>query len=162
MTNNKYSSRGRAATPAATGGKGWQIARWMTNCLIYQETGRCCFLDLDPGQKEFLGPFQATSPRPLDKPLLGPNFVTSKLSGRSRLLGDINISNNPGRYISCVSELLTISDEFSGPMAVNTMGWCQGLGASSTRTSSGSVNQLPLSSYSRFPKKNQDLYPPTM
>jgi len=151
--------RGGGGQPrlVATGGKGVgksSFARWMTNCLI-QETGEVLFLDLDPGQKEFGLPGYLTLAL-LDKPLLGPNFCHQQTKWeKSIYFGDINISNNPGRYISCVSELLTISDEFSGPMVVNTMGWCQGLGALiNTDVIRLCQPTTVVQLLSRFPKKN--------
>ncbi|XP_023343250.1 polynucleotide 5'-hydroxyl-kinase NOL9 [Eurytemora carolleeae] len=139
------------------GGKGVgksSFLRWLTNRLVKE--GKVLYLDLDPGQREFGLPGYLSLSL-ISHPLLGPSFCQPETEWtKSIYFGDINVSNNPGRYIHCVKKLLKFAEEYGSlPLLANTMGWAQGLGCLLTTDvirliRPSTVVQL----YSRFSKKN--------
>jgi len=143
----------------AAGGKGVgksSFTRWMTNRLL-EQGGEVIFLDLDPGQKEFGLPGYLTL-AVIKAPLLGPNFCQPEPEVvKSIYFGDINVSNNPGRYIRTVSGLLRMLKKLDSkvPLVINTMGWCQGLGLLLNTDIIRLCKPTTLVQiFSRFPKKN--------
>ena len=143
------------------GGKGVgksTFLRWLTNKMLAQ--GPVAFLDLDPGQAE-LGLPGYLSLGILQEPILGPNFchTGSRDTQLSLFLGDINVSNCPGRFIQCVKKLLAFlnSEEMFKdlPLVVNTMGWCRGVGLLLLVDTLRLLQPSTLVQLvSRFPRKN--------
>ena len=115
------------------GGKGVgksTFNRWLVNKLL--EKSPVVLVDLDPGQAELSLPCYL-SLAVLTEPLLGPNFCHQERKTELKLhLGDINVSNCPGRFLACVGQLVehlnSREDLASLPVVVNTMGWCRGVG----------------------------------
>jgi len=115
------------------GGKGVgksTFLRWLTNKLLVKSP--VVFLDLDPGQAELTVPGYL-SVGIICEPFLGPNFC--QVDGSTELsvyLGDINVSNCPGRFIKITKKLIDFVREDARfqnlPVVVNTMGWCRGVG----------------------------------
>ena len=115
------------------GGKGVgksTFNRWLINKLL--EKGPVILMDLDPGQAELSLP-SYLSLSVITVPLLGPNFCHQGRKTELKLfLGDINVSNCPGRFLACVRHLVdhlnSREDLAHLPVVVNTMGWCRGVG----------------------------------
>jgi len=115
------------------GGKGVgksTFNRWLINRLL--EKGPVILMDLDPGQAELSLP-SYLSLAVITEPLLGPNFCHQGRKTELKLfLGDINVSNCPGRFLACVGQLVdhlnSREDLATLPLVVNTMGWCKGVG----------------------------------
>lgn len=130
---------GRRPRLLAAGGKGVgksTFVRWLANRLLLLPPAEpasrpVVYLDLDPGQREFGLPGYI-SLAVLESPLLGPNFCRDEklATCRSIFVGDISVSNCPGRYLAAVSQLVSWAGELDPtlPWLVNTMGWCKGLG----------------------------------
>ncbi|CAH0764288.1 unnamed protein product [Diatraea saccharalis] len=114
------------------GGKGVgksTFLRYYVNKLVSR--GPVLVVDLDPGQAEFTvaGNISATV---VDKPLLGPNFTHLKTPHMMLNLGMINTMDNPRRYATAVSALIShcCNNEQlkSMPWIINTMGLCNAMG----------------------------------
>eukprot|EP00092_Neocalanus_flemingeri_P043126 GFUD01047430.1.p2 GENE.GFUD01047430.1~~GFUD01047430.1.p2 ORF type:complete len:337 (-),score=83.91 GFUD01047430.1:77-1087(-) len=69
----------------------------------------------------------------ISQPFLGPNFCqVDRSTELSVYLGDINVSNCPGRFMKITKKLIDfvrVEARFQNlPVVVNTMGWCRGVG----------------------------------
>ena len=134
LTSLEISMRNKV-TPrlVVAGGKGVgksTFNRWLINRLL--EKGPVILMDLDPGQAELSLP-SYLSLSVITEPLLGPNFCHQGRKTELKLfLGDINVSNCPGRFLACVGQLVdhlnSREDLATLPVVVNTMGWCKGVG----------------------------------
>ena len=128
-------TRGQGAVPRllVAGGKGVgksTFLRWLANRLLV--SGPFLLLDLDPGQAELGLPTYLTLAT-VSAPLLGPNFAQVDRQAELRVcLGDINVSNCPGRFLQCVRRLVDMVDSEERlrglGVVVNTMGWPRGVG----------------------------------
>lgn len=116
------------------GGKGVgksTMLRYLVNRLLRRQNGSVLVVDLDPGQPEFT-PAGVVSATVVDAPLLGPNLSHKLCARMSFMIGDVDVTTSPDRYVKSVTQLMSwcaTQPELLGlPMIINTMGFTTGVG----------------------------------
>ena len=119
----------RAVVIGSKGSGKSTFCRFLLNRILSETKKNCLLLDIDPGQPELQFP-GSVSLCIVDNYILSlPHAPSSHRVIARRFFGALSPASDPQGYVDLISELLSIADDYSLPMVVNTHGWVAGAGA---------------------------------